>query len=298
MSFKKNEKGNITILVMVVMLAMMGSIALVIDIGVVYAEKVKLVNALDAALLAGGQELPDDKITARSMMELYLVENGVDLTEVDIIIGDDGFSANIKGTRDVEHIFGKIIGFNTARINGESKLILGTASSASGGLRPFAVEKFEYNFGDSVILKEGAGDGYHGNYGSVALGSSGSSILLYNALFGYDGEVKIGDWIDTEPGNMANVVNELRRYFADIVDDFENVENDSDRLWTVPLVDSLIVSGRDDVQVVGFAQIYVSEIKKIGGQAEIHGRFVQFVTSGEIDMTIDDTGVYGMKLVN
>lgn len=298
MSFLKNEKGNVTVLVTVIMLALLGSVALVLDIGVVYAEKVQLVNALDAALLAGGQELPDNKVKARAMMEQYLVANEVDVENANITISADGMSASISGERDVDHIFAKVIGFDTTRINETSNLILGAASSASGGLRPFAVEKFPYNYGDSVVLKNGAGDGYHGNYGAVALGANGASVLLYNALYGYDGQIEVGDLIDTEPGNMASVVNQLRCYFNSIENDFENHENNSERLWTIPLVDTLLVSGRKEVQVVGFAQVYVDEVRKVKGKAEIHGRFVQFVTSGDIDQSVEDTGVYGMKLVD
>ncbi len=64
------------------------------------------------------------------------------------------------------------------------------------------------------------------------------------------------------------------------------------------MVDTLLVDGRDAVQVVGFAQIYITEVKKVGGAAEVYAKFVQFVTSCDIDITIEDTGVYGMKLVN
>jgi hypothetical protein len=34
------------------------------------------------------------------------------------------------------------------------------------------------------------------------------------------------------------------------------------------------------------------------GKMEIRGRFLRYVTKGETDMTIDDTGEYGVKLIN
>jgi len=173
MKLFRSEKGNVTILVTVVMFALMGIMALVIDMGVVYAEKVELANAIDAALLAGGQELPEDKVSARAIMEEYLVENGVALEDVTITIAADGLSANIVGVKAVPHHFAKVIGFNESDVTEQGKLILGTASSAKGGIRPFGVEKYDFQYGDEVVLKSGAGDGYNGNYGALALGGRG-----------------------------------------------------------------------------------------------------------------------------
>jgi|LGVF01.2.fsa_nt_gb hypothetical protein len=294
----RDERGNVTIIVCLILTTLLGVTALVVDMGVVYAEKVQLANAIDAALLAGGQELPDDKTKAKTVMEQYLIANGVLLDEVVISIDYDGKGASIEAVRNVEFSFARVLGLTDTDVYEYGALELGTASSASGGLRPYALEKFDFTFGDPVILKEGAGDGYHGNYGTVALGYTGAADLLENALYGYDGVIKIGDWISTEPGNKASVVNEIKNYIDGVTDTFDNHENDSDRLWTIPMVDTLIVDGRDEVQVVGFAQIYITEVKKVGGAAEVYAKFVQFVTSGDIDNTIEDTGVYGMKLVN
>lgn len=173
MKLLKDEKGNITILVTVVLFALMGIMALVIDMGVVYAEKVELANAIDAALLAGGQELPGDKTEARAKMEEYLIENGVALDEVTIEIAADGLSANITGTKSVPHHFAKVIGFDASDVTEQGKLILGSASSAKGGIRPFGVEKYDFQYGDQVVLKSGAGDSYNGNFGAIALGGNG-----------------------------------------------------------------------------------------------------------------------------
>lgn len=169
-----NNKGNATIIVSVMMFAIMGILALVIDMGVVYAEKANLSKAIDAAILAGGAELPGDPAEAKSVMETYLVENGVSLDEVVITIEADGMGAKIVGTKSVEHYFAKILGFENTDVTDIAKVELGTAVSAKGGIRPFGVESFDFEYGDPVVLKEGAGDGYHGNYGAIALGGSGT----------------------------------------------------------------------------------------------------------------------------
>ena len=38
-------------------------------------------------------------------------------------------------------------------------------------------------------------------------------------------------------------------------------------------------------------------LQKDTGKIEITGRFIRYVTNAEIDMTLEDTGAYGAKLV-
>lgn len=296
--FISNQKGSVTVLVSLIIVAMVGMLALVTDVGLVYAEKAKLSKALDAAILAGGQDLPASPSKARASMETYLVENGVALSDVVINIAADGRSASIQATKAVDHTFARVLGFSQSDVHEISKLELGNAASATGGIRPFAVTKYDFQYGDQVVLKENGGDGYHGNYGALALGGRGACNFKSKTLYGYDGEIEIGDMIDTEPGNMASVINPLKNYLSQFDETFDDYDRDSDRVWTVLVVDSMEVNGRSEVEVVGFAQFFVEDIQKKSGKAEITGRFVRYVTNGEIDNTLDDTGVYAMRLVN
>lgn len=296
--FIKDEKGSVTVLVSLLVVALMGMLALVTDVGVVYAEKAKLSKAIDAAILAGGQELPGSISAARTVMETYLVANGVDINDVTITIAGDGKSASIVATKQVDHYFAKVLGFNQTGINETSKIELGNAASAVGGIRPFGVTKYDFQYGDQVVLKTNGGDGYHGNFGGLALGGSGACNLIGNALYGYESEIKVGDYIDTEPGNMASMINPIKNYIGQFNETFETFDRNSGRVWTVLVVDSMEVNGRSAVEVVGFAQFFVEEIKKKSGKAQITGRFVRYVTNGDIDHSLDDTGVYAMRLVN
>lgn len=294
----RSEKGNISIIVMVMMVVLLGSAGAAIDVGMAIIERTELSNALDYAALAGAQELPENSESAVAVAQSYLTENGINPDDVNITVSQDNKSIALAGSRSVEYTFLKVLGINDTVVNANSKVILGAARSVKGGLRPFAVEDFPYQYGELVTLKNGAGDGYQGNYGVVALGGTGSSVYEYNALYGYDGEIEIGDEIDTEPGNMASVSNQLQIYINGIAHTFESHPRDSERLWTVPLVDSLDVGGRDSVTVTGFAQVFVENIGKKAGKIEIEARFVRFVVNGDIDVSLVDRGTYGVKLVN
>lgn len=295
---KNNEQGSVAILVMLMMVVLLASTGAVIDVGVVLVNRTQLSNAMDYAALAGAQELPDNISDASAVATEYLIQNDVNPSDVTITVAPDGKAITITGNRPVEYSFLRIVGLDGTTVSAQSKVILGAVSSIKGGLRPFAIEDFPYTYGTEVVLKQGGGDGYHGNYGVVALGGTGASNYEYNALYGYPGEVAVGDEIDTEPGNMAGVSNQLQEYINAIEDTFENHTRKSDRLWTVPLVDSLDVNGRKTVVVTGFAQVYVETIEKKSGKIQITARFIKFVVNGDIDTTLVDHGTYGVKLVN
>jgi hypothetical protein len=294
---KLDDKGNVAIILCLVFTALLGFTAYVVDIGLIYVEKVKLSNAIDSAVLAGSLELPRDAIKAKNVAIEYLKMNNVDENKVLITISSDNKAIQIEGIKTVEHIFAPIIGINNSNINASTKAIIGPVKSVKGGIRPFAVEKFVFSYGDMVTLKQGAGDGYHGNYGAVALGGTGASVFKSNSLYGYSGTIKVGDMIDTETGNMAGATNDIKNYINSEFSNFNDFKRDSIRLWTLPLVDSLILDGRKSVLVVGFGEFYVEGIQSSSGKIEIQGRFIRYVKNGEIDITLSDTGAYGSKLV-
>lgn len=292
------EKGNVAILLSILMVALLGFSGMAIDAGVAFAERTKLSNALDSAVLAGAQDLPFGSAKAIETAQTYLRLNGIPLDAVTITVSPDERQIEIIGNEEVAHYFVKVLGIDSSNVSAVSKARIAPVKSVKGGIRPFAVEDFPYVYGERITLKQGAGSSYNGNFGVVALGGTGSSVYENNALYGYQGTLVIGDYIPTEPGNMAGVSNTLKNYINSLPDTFETYSRNSKRLWTVPLVDTLEVSGRDDVVVTGFAQVFVEDIQKQSGKISIDARFVRFVTNGEIDMTAEDQGVYGVKLIN
>lgn len=288
-----DNKGNVAIFLSLFITVLFGFTAFVIDIGIIYSEKIKLSNAIDSAALAATLELPKDEIKARATAIEYIQKNNEDPNQATITISADNKSVQIETVKNVEHLFAKIIGISNSEVDVKTKAIVAPVKSVKDGVRPFAVEVFNFSYGDLVTLKHGAGDGYHGNYGVVALGGS---VFKSNALYGYSGTVSVGDYIDTEPGNMTGACTAIKNYINDENSTFNNFPRDSIRLWTVPLVDSLIVDGRTSVLVVGFAVFYVEDAKNTSGKMEFDGRFVRYVLSGPVDVNLNDTGAYGAKL--
>jgi hypothetical protein len=293
---KLDDKGNVAIILCLVITGLIGFAAYVIDVGIVYAEKEKLTNAIDSAALAAILELPSNDIKAKAVAVDYLKKNNVDPNQTTIVVGSDHKSIQIEGIKNVKHMFAPIIGINSSNVNAKTKAVLAPTKSVSSGIRPFAVEAYNFPYGEQVTIKEGAGDGYHGNYGAVALGGQGANVFRVNALYGYNGTISVGDYIDTEPGNIAGVTNDIENYINSEHSTFDNFSRDSIRLWTIPLVDSLTVDGRKSVLVVGFAAFYVESVNDVSGKVEIKGRFIKYVLNSQVDVNLNDTGVYGAKL--
>jgi hypothetical protein len=297
---KLNSKGNAAIMLCISITVLLGFAAYVVDIGVVYAEKTKLSNAIDSAALAATLELTKGDDKAKAVANDYLQKNGVDPKDTVSAISSDHKNIEIRGTKNVNHLFAQVLGIKSSSVKANTKAntkaIIAPIKAINSGIRPLAVEIYDFSYGDLVTLKEGAGDGYHGNYGAVALGGQGASTFTANALYGYKGKITVGDYINTEPGNMSGATTTIAKYINSESSSFNSFSRDSIRLWTIPLVDSLTVNGLEQVKVSGFGMFYVEDVFNNSGHTEISGRFVRFVTNGEIDTSLRDTGAYGVKL--
>ena len=294
-----NKSGAAAILLALTMTVLCAAAALVVDVGMALAERTHLSNALDAAALAGGQELPADAIKAQIVAEQYLNANNIDPNDVNIMISNNDTQMILSGTEVVSNHFARVLGIPTTTVHADAAVKVGAAVSASGGIRPLAIADQPLIFGQSVVLKEEGGDGTNGNYGAVSFGGSyGASVFTDYLLNGYSGVIRVGDIIETEPGNMASSIKTVKEVIAkDPLSTHENYERSSPRLWTIPVLRDWDVSGRDNVEVVGFAQFFIEDIYKKGGKAEIVGRFIKFTTNGEIGDAQTDYGVYGVKLI-
>lgn len=292
---KLNNKGSAAVVLCLLMTAIMGLTALVIDIGIVYAERIQLTNALDSAALAAALELPEHSASARTVAEDYLRKNGINPAQTTIALSSDNKSIKIEGTKNVKHLFAPIIGINSSNVNAQTKAMIAPVKSVKG-IKPFAVEAFDFSYGDLVTLKVGAGDGYHGNYGVIALGGEGASNFKANALYGYNGTISVGDYLSTEPGNMVGASNTIQNYINSEQSSFDNFSRNSIRVWTLPLVDSLVLDGRDTALVVGFGVFYVENVTKVSSKMVFNGRFIRYALNSVTDESLSDTGAYGAKL--
>ncbi len=295
----KNKRGNTHILVVMALSVMMGFSALVIDVGLMFIERSRLVNAVDAAVLAGAQELVNSSTNTFNIANEYINQNTDDVSNISININESNSSIGVKIDKSLDLIFGKVIGFDKATIVADAKAMIGPVTEVYDGIRPLVVENQSLIFGSQVTLKEDAGDGQQGNYGVVSLGGTGSKVYENNIKYGYNGTLKVGDLIDTETGNMSGATYDGVNYITTTDNStFSNYKRDSLRIWTIPIVNTLNVSGKKSVEIIGFAAFFVEDTKKKSGKTEIIGRFIEFVANGKIDQNQTNYGLKGVKLIN
>jgi Flp pilus assembly protein TadG len=104
----RREDGAVLVVVALTMAVLLGFSALVIDMGALYLEKSRLQSALDAAALAGAQELPDTA-GAASAARKYYAANGCDAAGLSVTF-PDAETITCSGEQTVQTTFARVLG--------------------------------------------------------------------------------------------------------------------------------------------------------------------------------------------
>jgi hypothetical protein len=83
-SADRGERGQVLVMFAFGIIIFLLFVMMVVDVGFVALEKRNTQNALDAAALAGAQELPDDPVLAEQLARDYAQKNGLDPDELTI----------------------------------------------------------------------------------------------------------------------------------------------------------------------------------------------------------------------
>jgi len=200
------------------------------EVGLFFA---RVMNIDSAEVAAGRQNHPDSKFKVVP----FGIPHGVVRDVSKNVYTWDEFDENEGFKKDEEYIL-KL---------GEGEVV------QSGDIVPFGLEvrpgggdSFGYQVGLEYSIKGSPGDPTFdmpptGNFGALALGGKGANDYGDVILNGYDDPLNIGDWVDSEPGNMAgktidNVQERIRRGETNIL---------------IPVV-SDFGNGRKPVQILGF----------------------------------------------
>ncbi|MBM7623015.1 pilus assembly protein TadG-related protein [Sporohalobacter salinus] len=310
MSFFSSKKGTVIVVVALLMTIFISFLALVIDVGTLYLERIRLVNTLDAAALAGVQELPIDPQLAKNTAVSYANQNGLVSSNLTVEITDDKQQINLSGTNQVGMNFAVIFGINQVEVVASSKARIGKVTAIAGAV-PFGVVNQEFVYGDKYYLKYGAGgngvaDGRNGNFGALALGGNGANNYEDNIKYGYGSQLEVGQEVTTEPGNMSGPTARGVEYRLDQCDSvpactFDSVKSDCPQLVMVPVIDSL-GNGRSTSTIVGFAAFFLEGLTNGNGNGNnsyVEGRFISWMTqSGEMGSEGENFNLRTIKLID
>ncbi|MFY9115138.1 MAG: Tad domain-containing protein [Dethiobacteria bacterium] len=302
-----DERGSITLISVFALIVILGISALVIDVGTFYITNIRLSNGVDAAALAGAQDLVVGATEARATAMEYAEKNGMDSDSIDIYISPDHTSITVKARKEAPVFFGKIL------IDEESLLLRKNATAIVGnigamrGVVPLGLINQELVHGQKYIIKNSSSGDYDiglgaGNFGALALGEgSGASDFERNVAEGYSGLISVGDILDTEPGNMSNPSKRgiEKRLAKARSTSFTDVPKGCPRVIIIPMLEPYDnKDGRRTVQVVGFAAFWLDEVTGQGNKSYINGYFLERVEGGEISPDANDYGIKAVKLTH
>ncbi len=300
-SLLKSNKGTTFVFFAIILTVIVAFAALSVDVGVIAFEKSKLSNTVDSAALAGAQELVTNISNTRNLVSTYIGKNNSGLKENIITVNETERTVEVTSSKTVTNSFAKIFGNNSQDVFATAKARVENISALSG-CRPIAVVKQTFIYGNIYTLKEGAGDGYSGNYAAISLGGSGGSVYENNLLNGYDGTIRVGDKIPTETGVIAKKTSDS---IATLISRCTHTppcthtyyNKNCSRIIFIPVVDTLYVNGKKHIEVLGFATFFLEGAINSGGHTDIIGRFITYHAEGETSTEVNDYGTYGIRLV-
>jgi hypothetical protein len=294
------EKGTVLVLVAAALTVILGMTALVVDVGALAIEKTRLKNACDAAALAAAHELPDTILAKQRALE-YLGLNHVDAEHAIITFSHDDIKITVEAAKTIDYYFAPVLGLNTGIVTARSTAAYGSVSGMTGVV-PFGIPDQPMTFGVEYKLKAGSQDDYGpGNYGPLALELSGAASYLNNLKQGYSGVISVGDWIDTEPGNMSGPTMDGVSYRLNQCPhipqcSIESYHSDCAKVMIVPIFDPTELAGRDQVQIVGFAAFLLKGVEGSGNESQVIGHFLEIVPPEGLKFDLDpDQADYGLR---
>lgn len=302
-----DESGNILILVAFAMIVLFGMTALTIDAGDLYQTRRDMVNAADAAALAGAQELifnPGDKTEAENVAREYAsVLNKSEPNQVIVEIPDN-YTVHVKTGKNVEYVFARFLNLTDSDVKASATAMSGEIIEMEG-LLPIGLTKERFNklipleneeneeneeIEDHVFVKFDA-DYKSGNWNWVSFDANNK-----------DGPKLTADYFNQEecPGSLSINHKVRTRSGTSVVTGNPGIEDAlieyiaEEELLFIPITSNFEKAGGGDytMDIVGFAGIVFEEDYSLNPAAKhyLTGRLIPAVsTTGPINPGTGDS---------
>ncbi len=299
-SFIKDQRGFSFFMVSLGIMSLFGMTALVTDFGRISLSRQRLVNAVDSAAIAAARDfvfIEDPytrEMTARQRAMDVAVANGAPIAGISVDIDNNKISVNAEQT--IGLIMSRPFGISQRTVRAHAAAMTGSISSYLG-VAPLTIKEQPFTYGQLVTLKYGSPDS-PGNFGALALAGRGSRNYKYNLINGFSHVVKVGETLDTEPGNMTGPTEGIDERLDRCTNNctYDNFEPGCPQILVIPTHGDDL-QGRDQITVSGFAAFFVDREATNSAVDEIMGYFVRMAAEGDPDLLHPITSLYGAKLV-
>jgi Flp pilus assembly protein TadG len=303
----KSERGQSLVIFVGSLVMCMGMAAFVLDVGHWFRDKRRLQGTVDAATLAGAQQLPDDPGGASAQAMSYANKNGGDVAGADIVITSQ-FQPNdtiaVAGKRTDDGIFTKVIGLGGANITANAKARVGPPAQALhvAPMVVFCGHSLIQNCDNNHTPQFNVPTtmdydpmGAPGAFGMLNLdgesGTIGSSTEAAWILDGFDKYLGLGKY-RSDPG---------AKFSSD------NIQSAlDDRLNTVllfPVFKTLDNGGQNaEYDIIGWIGFYLTGYDVHGNNATLHGYFTTYIAQGILAHSAPGSGgvpssLFGVKSI-
>ena len=317
---KRDERGGVIIMVALALVVLLGMTALVVDVGGMYLARRQMVNAADAAALAGAHVDNNNEQQARRAAEDFALINGAENFDrnADVFFSDNNRVITARTSKNVDFTFAKALGFDATNIGAVASAKLFPAN----GLVPFG-KLGEYDDGNWKIYGDDPEDGYlkegdkvqlkyerwqqsdleSGNFGYVRLpGQQGGSDLSDDIGVGYTGSqeaIAPGTEIGPEPGQTVGPCVEGLEERLEFADDprCETIGCLPDNYYDCYLVVIIPVVEKEDgpgggqsveLTIKGYASFLLS-LEEDANNKEVWGIFIEYLNFDELSEILGDT---------
>lgn len=258
-----NEYGGVLIIVAFLIVALLGITALAVDVGELYSVRRQMVNAADAAALAGAQELirsPGDHSKAEIVAREYAhSHNQSDAGQVEVTIPND-YTVEVITGKNVQYTFARILGFTDSDVPAQATAVTGKIIEMEGLIPIGMHEQMFYDLvGEGGIPFVNFHETYGpGNWSWVDFDPPPVTKFVTVDILenGYPGELAINQTIWTNTG--ANIVaGNTKQSVANILDYY--IENETVLFMPITENPPGSMQGREAVKIVGFAAIIIED---------------------------------------
>lgn len=294
----KAQQGSVIVLASLVLVALLSISALVIDGGSLYIARSRLQSAADAAALSGAQELTDSKQIVNQIVQQTLSDNhqAASLVDTDVQM-NDRITVHLKTT--VPLTFARIFGYAQADVRADATAIMQPMGQAIGAA-PLGIDgSIPLEYGQTYSLKVDQTGEQYGDFGVLALGGPGAATYEDNLIQGYQAELKVGDILDTQTGNIAGKTRNgvQTRINESPYPAGPPYRRDDSRILLIPVYKPYHQTGNQlkTVKVTGFAYFYITAPMD-AKDTSIHGVFIRRTGRGHYKSGALDRGAYAIRL--
>jgi len=290
-----NDRGQAAVLTVIFLAALLGAVAMVLDVGSWFREQRDTQSDADAAALASAQALPDDLGQANALAVQYLNKNvagaGREISFSSTFVPND--TVTVRVNRDAPGTFSKLFGIESVNVHATAKARAGGVEAAKW-VAPIVVniEHPDLNCGVSngkpvpcfgkptqvdldFLHRPGSGTGA-GAFSLINLvandtGNIGASTLGDWIVSGYDQYMELGSY-NSAPSALWND--------SHVKGAMEERLN-GDPVLLFPIYDRITGSGQGaEYHVVGWVAFHVTDYVANGNVGRVNGSFKEVIWEG------------------